>query len=165
VDIAIRALSPSVNDPTTAVQALDQIEDLLGRPGRRQLDAGYTRDATGKIRVTFPVPTWEDYLALSFDEIRQFGATSVQVVRRLRSALVGLGDMIAMEDRRGVVLRYLEHLNRGVNRSAFDDQDQAAALLEDRQGLGMSRKRHEPKIPATDGMNQRRPAGVTMRTL
>jgi uncharacterized membrane protein len=155
VDIAIRALSPSINDPTTAVQALDQIEDLLRRLGRRQLDAGYARDATGKIRVTFPVPTWEDYLALSFDEIRQFGATSVQVVRRLRSALVGLGDTIAMEDRRDAVLRYLEHLNRGVSRSAFDDQDQAAALLEDRQGLGMSRKRHEPKTPATDGMNQR----------
>lgn len=155
VDIAIRALSPAVNDPTTAVQALDQIEDLLRRLGRRQLDAGYARDATGKIRLTFPVPTWEDYLALSFDEIRQFGATSVQVVRRLRSALVGLGDAIAMEDRRDAVLRYLEHLNRGINRSAFDDQDQAAALLEDRQGLGMSRMRHEPKIPATDGINQR----------
>ena len=49
---------------------------------------------TGAIRVTFPVPTWQDYLALSFDEIRQFGATSVQVVRRLRAALVGLGETI-----------------------------------------------------------------------
>ncbi len=102
VDIAIRALSPAINDPTTAVQAIDQIEDLLRRLGRRQLDAGYARDATGTIRVTFPVPTWEDYLALSFDEIRQFGANSVQVVRRLRSALVGLGDTIAFEDRRDV---------------------------------------------------------------
>jgi uncharacterized membrane protein len=146
VDIAIRALSPSVNDPTTAVQALDQIEDLLRRLGRRQLDAGYVRDATGAIRVTFPVPTWQDYLDLSFDEIRQFGATSVQVVRRLRSALVGLADTIAMEDRRDAILRYLEHLDQSVVRSAFDDRDQAAALLEDRQGLGMSRKRHQLKV-------------------
>ena len=89
VDIAIRALSPAVNDPTTAVQAIDQIEDLLRRLGRRQLDAGYARDAAGTLRVVFPVPTWQDYLALSFDEIRQFGATSIQVVRRLRAALVG----------------------------------------------------------------------------
>ena len=95
VDIAIRALSPAINDPTTAVQAIDQIEDLLRRLGRRQLDAGYAHDATGTIRVTFPVPTWEDYLALSFDEIRQFGANSVQVVRRLRSALIGLSDTLA----------------------------------------------------------------------
>ena len=149
VDIAIRALSPAINDPTTAVQALDQIEDLLRRLGRAQLDAGYARDTTGAIRVTFPMPTWEDYLALSFDEIRQFGATSVQVVRRLRSALVGLGETVVAEDRRNAVLQYLEHLNRGVGRSTFDDQDQAAALLEDRQGLGLSRKRREPKPPPT----------------
>ena len=145
VDIAIRALSPAVNDPTTAVQALDQIEDLLRRLGRRQLDAGYARDATGTIRVTFPVPTWEDYLALSFDEIRQFGATSVQVVRRMRAALVGLGDTIVVKERRDAVLRYLDHLNRGVGRSGFDDQDQAAALLQDRQGLGLSRQQANSK--------------------
>jgi uncharacterized membrane protein len=143
VDIAIRALSPAINDPTTAVQALDQIEDLLRRLGRRQLDAGYARDGTGTIRVTFPVPTWQDYLELSFDEIRQFGATSVQVARRLRSALVGLADTIVVQERRDEVLRYLDHLNRGVGRSGFDDQDQAAALLQDRQGLGLSRGQHK----------------------
>ena len=147
VDIAIRALSPAVNDPTTAVQAIDQIEDLLRRLGRRQLDAGFARDATGTIRVIFPVPTWEDYLALAFDEIRQFGVTSVQVVRRLRAALVGLADSMGEGARRDAVLRYLDHLNRGVQRSAFDDQDQAAALLEDRQGLGLSRKQLKAQQP------------------
>ncbi len=141
VDIAIRALSPAINDPTTAVQALDQIEDLLRRLGRRQLDAGYACDAAGKIRLTFPVPTWQDYLAVSFDEIRQFGSTSVQVVRRLRAALVGLSDTITVQDRRDAVLQYLDHLNRSIRRSDFDDQDQVAALQEDRQGLGLSRKR------------------------
>ena len=147
VDIAIRALSPAVNDPTTAVQAIDQIEDLLRRLGRRQLDAGYARDAAGTVRVIFPVPTWQDYLALSFDEIRQFGATSVQVVRRLRAALVGLGETIAATDRRDAVHSYLNHLNLGVGRSGFDDQDQAIALQEDRQGLGLSRKQRQTKAP------------------
>jgi len=143
VDIAIRALSPAINDPTTAVQAIDQIEDLLRRLGRRQLDAGYVRDASGTIRVTFPVPTWEDYLALSFDEIRQFGASSVQVDRRLRAALTGLIDALAFEDRRAAVCQYLDHLDLGIAHSDFDAQDQAAALLEDRQGLGLSRPRHQ----------------------
>ena len=64
VDIAIKALSPAINDPTTAVQAMDQIEDLLRRLGRRDLDAGYARDADGVLRLIFPMPTWEDYLAL-----------------------------------------------------------------------------------------------------
>lgn len=141
VDIAIRALSPAINDPTTAVQALDQIEDLLRRLGQRQLDAGYARDATGRVRLTFPVPTWQDYLALSFDEIRQFGASSVQVVRRMRAVLVGLGDTVIQPERRDAVLRYLEHLNLTIGRSTLDDQDQATARLEDRQGLGLPRRR------------------------
>ncbi len=140
-DIAIRALSPAVNDPTTAVQALDQIEDLLRRLGRRQLDTGYARDAAGAIRVIFPVPTWQDYLSLAFDEIRQFGATSVQVDRRLRAALVGLIDTMTVESRRAAVRQYLVHLDQGIQGSDFDAQDQAAALQEDRQGLGLSRQR------------------------
>ena len=145
VDIAIRALSPAVNDPTTAVQALDHIEDLLRRLGQCRLEAGCARDATGTIRVIFPVPTWEDYLGLSFDEIRHFGAASVQVNRRLRSALVGLSDVIRVEERRVAVRRYLEHLSLGIGRSDLDDQDQAAALQEDRQGLGLSRHSTGPR--------------------
>ena len=74
VDIAIKALSPAINDPTTAVQALDQIEDLLRRMAKCRLDAGYARDAAGRLRLVFPMPTWLDYLALSFDEIRFYGA-------------------------------------------------------------------------------------------
>jgi uncharacterized membrane protein len=145
VDIAIRALSPAISDPTTAVQAIDQIEDLLRRLSRRRLDAGYARDSSGLVRVVFPVPSWQDYLALSFDEIRQFGSTSVQVVRRLRAALVGLADTIVATNRREAVLQYLDHLNRSVARSAFDDQDQAMALQEDRQGLGLPRRKQECK--------------------
>ena len=150
VDIAIRALSPAINDPTTAVQALDQIEDLLRRLGRRHLDAGYARDASGTVRLIFPVPTWQDYLALSFDEIRQYGANSVQVVRRLRAVLVGLGETITVKDHRDAVLHYLDHLDLGVGHSDFDDEDRAAALQEDRQGLGLSRKRHEARTATID---------------
>ena len=89
--------------------------------------------------MTFPVPTWEDYLALAFDEIRQFGASSIQVNRRLRAALGDLSDTIAVDDRRAAVQQYLDHLTLGIGDSSFDQQDRAAALQEDRQGLGLSR--------------------------
>lgn len=148
VDIAIRALSPAVNDPTTAVQALDQIEDLLRRLGRREFDVGQVADARGIPRLTFPVPTWQDYLSVSFDEIRLYGATSVQVVRRLRSVLVGLAEAVNAE-RRDAVLQYIEHLNLVIDRTDFDAQDKASALEEDRQGLGLSRKRVTSKPEGT----------------
>jgi uncharacterized membrane protein len=152
-DIAIKALSPAINDPTTAVQALDQIEDLLHRLGRRALDAGCVKDDRGDLRLVFPTPTWEDYLTLAFDEIRQYGASSVQVMRRLRSALVGLADSVTETEteRKEVVQRYLQHLNLVVEHSVLDAEDRMMALQEDRQGLGLSRRRAEPEQDAVTG--------------
>ena len=144
VDIAIKALSPAINDPTTAVQAIDQIEDLLHRLGRRALDAGCVMDDLGDLRLIFPTPTWEDYLTLAFDEIRQYGASSVQVIRRLRSALLGLADSVTEAERKDLVQRYLNRLNLAVEHSVFDAEDRVMALEEDRQGLGQSRRRTEP---------------------
>ncbi|MDS4040961.1 MAG: DUF2254 domain-containing protein [Candidatus Competibacter sp.] len=141
VDIAIKALSPAINDPTTAVQAIDQIEDLLLRLGRRALDAGCVADEQGTLRLVFPTPTWEDYLTLAFDEIRQYGASSVQVIRRLRSALLGLVDSVTDAERTALVQQYLHHLNLVVEHSTLDAEDQVMALQEDRQGLGLSRRR------------------------
>jgi uncharacterized membrane protein len=145
VDVAIKALSPAINDPTTAVQAIDQIEDLLRRLGGHDLDAGYAHDADGVLRLIFPMPTWEDYLVLAFDEIRHYGADSVQVMRRLRSALVGLADSVTADTRIGAVQRYLKQLDLTVDRSDLAADDQETARQEDRQGLGLSRQQLKPK--------------------
>ena len=139
VDIAIKALSPAINDPTTAVQALDQIEDLLRRLARRPLDNGRVHDAEGVLRVLIPKPTWDDYLSLSFDEIRMFGVTSIQVMRRLRSSLVALREELGEDARAELVQRYLNHIDRVIDSSALDDQDRTAARQEDPQGLGLTR--------------------------
>jgi uncharacterized membrane protein len=144
VDIAIKALSPAINDPTTAVQAIDQIEDLLRRLATCDLEACRAFDEDGILRVIYQMPTWEDYLALAFDEIRQFGSTSIQVMRRLRSALVELAGCIGSE-RAGAVRAYLDHLDSSIERSGFDPQDRAAAHIGDRQGLGLSHRQEEGK--------------------
>jgi uncharacterized membrane protein len=140
VDIAIKALSPAINDPTTAVQAIDQIEDLLHRLGRRALDGGYAKDANGVLRLVYPMPTWEDYLTLAFDEIRQYGAGSVQVMRRLRSALIGILESVTHPDRSAVVRQYIKHLDLSIDHSPLDAEDKIMARHEDRQGLGLTRK-------------------------
>jgi uncharacterized membrane protein len=139
VDIAIKALSPAINDPTTAVQTIDQIEDLLRRLGQLDLDAGYASDAKGVIRLVFPMPTWEDYLTLAFDEIRQYGATSVQVMRRMRAALLGLVESLSSTERIEAVQQYITHLDSVIDHSPLDAQDRQTAHQEDRQGLGLSR--------------------------
>jgi uncharacterized membrane protein len=145
VDIGIKALSPAINDPTTAVQTIDQIEDLLRRLGRRELDMGYAADAEGNLRLVFPTPSWDDYLALAFDEIRQYGATSVQVMRRLRSALTGLEESLTSPARIEAVQKYLKRLDSMIEHSPLEADDRQAARQEDRQGLGLSRTRAEGK--------------------
>lgn len=137
VDIAIKALSPAINDPTTAVQALDQIEDLLLRLGRSDLQAGRVMDARGSLRLVFPVPSWDDFLVLAFDEIRYCGTSSIQVMRRMRALLQDLAQQLPAE-RQPALGTYLERVDNGIRRTFDDQDDRKDALDRDRQGLGMS---------------------------
>ncbi len=89
VDIAERALSPGVNDPSTAMQCLDRLHSLLARVAERDLAVGDTV-VDGVVRLRLPVPGWEDYLGLACDEIRHWGAGSLRVHRRLESMLQDL---------------------------------------------------------------------------
>ncbi len=142
VDVAIKALSPAINDPTTAVQALDQIEDLLLRLGRCDLDVGRTYDAAGHLRFEMPVPSWDDLLVLALDEIRFCGATSVQVMRRTRALLQDLTEQV-LPERRPALEYYLVRVDKGILRDFADTDDQRDALEQDRQGLGMARERRD----------------------
>jgi uncharacterized membrane protein len=140
VDIAIRALSPAINDPTTAVQALDQIGDLLLRLGRRRLEIGAFQDVTGRLRVVVPFPSWDDFVRLAFGEISAYGATSVQVMRRMHALIADLIAAVPLE-RRTALEEWHTHLKRSVVVSFANADDRTAALIEDRQGLGVSRRR------------------------
>ncbi len=141
VDIAIKALSAAINDPTTAVQALDQIEDLLLRMGKRHLEIGKYFDSNGKLRLVVPFPSWDDLLRLAFDEISAYGATSVQVMRRMNALLADLARAVP-EERRPSVLYWRGRLQATITRSFVDNEQRMEALKEDRQGLGVPR--HEP---------------------
>jgi uncharacterized membrane protein len=93
VDIALRALSPAVNDPTTAVQVLDCEEGLLRMLVGRDLDAGEITGPHGRTRVLLALPGWDDYVALAVDEIVEAGAEQVRVRRRVERLL---SDLIAL---------------------------------------------------------------------
>src|SRR5262249_11976725 len=90
VDIASKALSPAINDPTTAVLAIDQIHHLLREVGKRYLGHGRETDQAGRLRLIYPTPGWEDFVQLGTTEIRQYGRDSIQVQRRLRAMLKDL---------------------------------------------------------------------------
>jgi uncharacterized membrane protein len=134
-DIAVRALSPAVNDPTTAVQTLDQLHDLLQRLILRPLGNGEIVDRDGSVRVRYRAPTWETFVGLALDEIRIYGSGSLQVIRRLRSVLIDL-LALAPEERQPSLRRRLESLDTAVATHFADPHDRQRAAEADRQGLG-----------------------------
>ncbi|OCC13527.1 DUF2254 domain-containing protein [Streptomyces sp. PTY087I2] len=134
-DIALRALSTSVNDPTTAVQCLDRIVQFLTVVVRLPLGTVHHRDRAGKVRLVQEGPGWEDLVDLAFEEIRWCVAGSPQVSRRL---LAGLDDLLllAPEERQKPLIRHRALLVEAVERSVPVAADREFALLPDRQGIG-----------------------------
>ena len=105
VDIAERALSPSTNDPTTAVQVLDELHNLLRRLATRPLPDGDRRDAAGAVRLRLPAMSFAAYLHLALDEISQYGSESKQVSARVAALLDELAAC-ALPSQRAVIEHY-----------------------------------------------------------
>lgn len=146
VDIASKALSPAINDPTTAVLAIDQIHHLLRNVGLRNLAQGRETDGRGELRLVYRTPDWEDFVHLAVTEIRQYGRESIQIMRRLRAMLENL--IQTLPERRAPMLRLeLSLLQTSAKRMFVDLYDQALAETGDLQGMGGGEYR-EPGIPA-----------------
>ena len=135
VDIASKGLSPAINDPTTAVLAMDQIHHLLRNVGSRRLDDGRVCDAAGRLRLVYRTPDWEDFVRLAVTEIRQFGGASIQIARRLRAMLENLIQTLPPE-RAPLLRQELTLLHRSAERFFTEPEDRAMAEVSDFQGVG-----------------------------
>ena len=136
VDIAERSLSESAfQDPTTAVQAIDRLHDILRQLARRPFSDGRAFDEDGEIRLLVKTMTWENYVHLAFDEIRMAGAGSPQVTRRLVAALKDLRS-VALPERINVLDEQAALLRAATVEAMQDERDIRFALDPDREGLG-----------------------------
>ena len=137
VDVALKALSPAINDPTTAVLAMDQIHRLLKFVGKRQLHGKELQDESGRTRLVFRTPNWADFVDVSCHEIRTCGANNVQIARRQRAMLENL--IRALPPHRHAALRQaLDLLDRTLPGLYPLAEDLTLARIPDSQGLGGS---------------------------
>jgi len=135
VDVAEKALSPAINDPTTGVLAIDQVQCLLHEVGERDLSAGTMSDSAGRNRFVYRTPNWEDFVALAVSEVRQYGGGSLQIVRRLRGMLMSL--IASLPPFRAPCLQeQLDLLQTAVEKTFCDPRDRLSAGVPDSQGLG-----------------------------
>ena len=137
VDIAIKALSKAINDPTTAVLAIDQLHRLLRAVGKRHLHDDEVCAADGRPRLIFRTPNWIDFVQLAFSEIRLYGAENFQIARRLRAMIENLVQGLP-EARRQALRRELKLLDRTLEKLYPLPEDLELARIPDSQGLGGS---------------------------
>jgi uncharacterized membrane protein len=144
VDIASKALSPAINDPTTGVLAIDQLHHLLHLLGERQLDTGVARDSSGEVRLVYRTPCWEDFVTLAVTEIRLYGANSPQVTRRLQVMFEHLVQVVPAE-RAETLRKEMALLRRTIERGFPDSEDRIIAGVGDLQGFGSRQPDHNPE--------------------
>ncbi len=135
VDIAERALSPGTNDPTTAVQALDELHDLLRRLAEREFPSPIRVADDGSPLLRLPRPDWPDYVALALDEIRQYGAGSLQIARRLRYLLLDL-KALAPAHRQWALDRQIRLLDAAIAARYDSSDDRRSAAEPSPSGMG-----------------------------
>ncbi|MFP5298201.1 MAG: DUF2254 domain-containing protein [Actinomycetota bacterium] len=131
VDIAVKAISPAINDPTTAVQSIDQIHDIL----RRLCGVPLPHRRIYGERVAIHGPTWNGLVNLACNEIRHFGEGYMQVARRLKAMLEDLVQH-STEERHEVLRTELELLEVSAMRGFADEPDRRLATMRDEQGIG-----------------------------
>ncbi len=135
VDIALMALSPAVNAPTTATQVLGHLGETLRMIGATDLGRAGSAPVDDPPAVVIRTPLWEDYLALGVTEIRLYGASGIQVMRKLRATLEALREDVRVEHR-AAVEDELARLDSTVASHWGGSVDLDVAMVADGQGIG-----------------------------
>jgi uncharacterized membrane protein len=134
VDVASQALSPAINQPTTAVIVIDRLEELLLRISRRPQPTGFFLDTGNVVRLTHPEPTWTQTVDLAFTEIAVYGASAPAVIRRLAAAYDRLQQLVAV-DLRVDIARHIALLEPLASGAILPDHPMATPRPDPR-GLG-----------------------------
>lgn len=123
VDIALKALSPGINDTTTAVTCVDHLAAVLARIARRQLPAAVRADADGTVRVIAAAPTFESLVGTAFDDVRRSAAENVTVLARLLDALRTVGSCTRDPARRHVLAEQVDRVAEAAARGVHAPDD------------------------------------------
>lgn len=106
VDIALKALSPGVNDTTTAINCIDYLAIIVGKIADRKFPT-LTRVKDGEIRVFVKSPSFRNYMEAAFDQIRINGKTNLAVFSRLLKAFSIVGKKTISKERKEIVKEHI----------------------------------------------------------
>ena len=113
VEIAVRALSPGINDPFTAIMCVDQLSARLCQIAGRVVPSQYRYDEKNQLRLITRAPTFEDILDSAFNQIRQYGRDSAAVSIRLLEALIEISTRVEREENKEAIKHHADMIMRG----------------------------------------------------
>ncbi|MBE9192119.1 DUF2254 domain-containing protein [Gloeocapsopsis crepidinum LEGE 06123] len=124
VEIAVRALSPGINDPFTAIQCVDQLSAALCHLAQRNVPSPYRYDDNKKLRVIAESVSFADMVDAAFNQIRQYGQSSVGVTIRLLEAIARISECTRSKEQRAALLRQAQMIERGSHEGISEELDQ-----------------------------------------
>jgi len=127
VEIAVRALSPGVNDPFTAVRCVDRLGSALSRIAQREMRSTYHYDEHNRLRVFNPVVSFSDVLDTAFNQIRQNGAANAAVTIRLLDTLAVVASFAERPDDLEGLRRHADMIARGAREGLPEEEDRRIA--------------------------------------
>jgi uncharacterized membrane protein len=128
VEIAVRALSPGINDPFTAMNCIDRLGAALGRLSERKLPTAYRCDDEGSLRLIVRTVSFANALDAAFSQIRQYGHNSVAVTIRLLEALTSVAEHVQRDEDRYVVKLHAEMVSR--HAESFSEEHDKGEIFE-----------------------------------
>jgi len=126
VEIAVRALSPGVNDPFTAVACVDRLGAALSRLAQREMPSPRRYDEENKLRVITPATEFSDVVDAAFDQVRQYARNSAAVTIRLLETIAVVADFARRSEDRAALRRHAEMIARGGLEGLPEKEDRQA---------------------------------------
>jgi len=127
VDIALKALSPGINDVTTAMTAIHYLTVVMTRVSQRHIETVFCDDQH-EPRLRTPGPSFERLLTLAFAEIRHNAAGNLTVLRQLLESLQTIAELNSLPSRRAVIAAELELLHQSISDTLPDNRERDALL-------------------------------------
>ena len=123
VEVAVRALSPGINDPFTAINCIDYLGSALNELARRRLPAPWHFDDEDRLRLITRPQTFDGALAAAVDQIRQHGRHDVAVTIRLLEMLATVLPSTRCEEQRRTLVRQAAMIERGAREGLPAEED------------------------------------------
>jgi uncharacterized membrane protein len=123
VELAVRALSPGINDPGTARLCIDRLEQALCHLAGRHMPSAERYDEDGHVRVIASPLSFRDVVASAFEEIARYGRTSVSVTCRLLEAVRNVGSCVTRHPDRSALLSQAAAIAAGARDARLSDDD------------------------------------------